>query len=86
MDTAAWKGSYAYLQEDAQRMSADCAHFSMEEPDFSQLQAVADDIEDTKVQHRITSLTVSNIAVYALHLGKKKCHMHCSVLLVFLEM
>ena len=65
------KGSYICMQEDAQRMAADCAHFSMEEPDFSQLQAVAIDIEDTKVLPKNTSVTVSNIAVYALHVGIK---------------
>lgn len=43
------------MQEDAQRMSADCAHFSMEEPDFGQLKTVADDIENTKVLRQTCS-------------------------------
>lgn len=37
------------LQEEAQQMATDCAHFSMEEPDFSPLDNISDDISATKV-------------------------------------
>ncbi|KAL3130926.1 hypothetical protein ABBQ38_000251 [Trebouxia sp. C0009 RCD-2024] len=38
----------ADLQEEARQMAADCAHFSMEDPDFSQLNAISDDISATR--------------------------------------
>lgn len=38
----------ADLQEEARQMAADCAHFSMEDPDLSQLDAISDDITATK--------------------------------------
>ncbi len=37
------------LQEEVQQMATDCAHFSMEEPDFSQLDIISHDIAATKV-------------------------------------
>ena len=39
----------ADLQEEAQQAAADCAHFSIEEPDFAQLETISSDIVDTKV-------------------------------------
>lgn len=45
-------------------MAADCAHFSMEEPDFSQLQAVADDIENTQVC-MLSTIILGQLAVLA---------------------
>ncbi|DBA90074.1 TPA: hypothetical protein ACH3X2_004335 [Trebouxia sp. C0005] len=36
------------LQQEAQQMAVGCAHFSMEEPDFSQLDTISDDISTTK--------------------------------------
>lgn len=39
----------ADLQEEARQMAADCAHFSMEDPDLSQLDAISDDLSATKV-------------------------------------
>ena len=39
----------ADLQQEAQQTAVDCAHFSMEEPDFSQLDTISDDISITKV-------------------------------------
>ena len=39
----------ADLQEEAHQMAADCAHFSMADPDLSQLDAISDDISATKV-------------------------------------
>lgn len=39
----------ADLQEEARHMAADCAHFSMEEPDHGQLDVISDDISATKV-------------------------------------
>ena len=38
------------LQEEAQRTAADCGHFSMPVPDFSELDMVAADIAETKVR------------------------------------
>ena len=38
------------VQEEAQRTSADCGHFSMPVPDFSELDVVATDIAETKVR------------------------------------
>ena len=37
------------LQESAQQLASDCLHFSMEEPDFAQLDAISADIDSTKV-------------------------------------
>lgn len=45
-------------------MAADCAHFSMEEPDFSQLQAVADDIENTQVC-KLSTIILGQFAMLA---------------------
>ena len=39
----------ADLQEEARQMAADCAHFSMEDPDLSQLDVISDDISATMV-------------------------------------
>ena len=39
----------ADLQEEARQMAADCAHFSMDDPDLSQLDVISDDISATKV-------------------------------------
>ena len=38
------------LQEEAQQTTADCGHFSMPVPDFSELDMVATDIAETKVR------------------------------------
>lgn len=39
----------ADLQEEAHQMATDCAHFSMEDPDLSRLDALSDDINATRV-------------------------------------
>lgn len=48
------------LQQEAQQTSVDCAHFSMEEPDFSQLDTISDDISTTKViiTHGVSTCSV----------------------------
>jgi len=50
------------LQQEAQQTAVDCAHFSMEEPDFSQLDTISDDISTTKViiSHGASRLSVIN--------------------------
>lgn len=47
----------ADLQEEAHQMAADCAHFSMEDPDFSQLDTISDDISATRVCINMALLT-----------------------------
>lgn len=46
----------ADLQEEARHMAADCAHFSMEDPDLSQLDVISDDISATKVSAKLALL------------------------------
>ncbi len=48
------------LQQEAQQTAVDCAHFSMEEPDFSQLDTISDDISTTKVfiSHGVSTVSV----------------------------
>ena len=60
------------LQEEAHQMAADCAHFSMEEPDFSRLNIINEDITATKVCthrgicHQEHTLTLQQVTVAAL--------------------
>lgn len=49
----------ADLQEEARHMAADCAHFSMEEPDLSQLDVISDDISATKVRAKLALLNLA---------------------------
>lgn len=49
----------ADLQEEVRQMAADCAHFSMEDPDFSQLNAISDDISATRVCTNTATLTAT---------------------------
>ena len=44
-------------------MTADCAHFSMEEPDFTQLQAVADDMKNTQVC-KLSTIMLAGFATF----------------------
>ncbi len=51
------------LQEEAQRTTTDCGHFSMPMPDFSELDVVATDIAETKVRLPPTTRALTSQAV-----------------------
>ena len=56
----------ADLQEEARQMAADCAHFSMDDVDFSQLDAISDDISATRVSTNMALLNAASMTTQIL--------------------